>query len=121
MDILLTINGREYEAEIYDSETGRAFMALLPLSFEMEDENGTGKCRYLSKKLPVNSEEIEQINAGDIMLLGASCLTIFYEPSKAACSYTRLGRIKNPDSISRIAGRRDADVSFRHSDLENQA
>ena len=43
MDIVVTINGKPYDAEILDSETGRAFMALLPLSFEMEDENGTGK------------------------------------------------------------------------------
>ena len=113
MDILLTINGKEYEAEIFDSETGRAFSALLPLSFEMEDENGNEKCRYLSKKLPVKSEAVGRINAGDIMLFGPSCLVIFYDSFETSYSYTRLGRIKNPEDIKRIAGRRDADVSFK--------
>ena len=113
MDIVVTINGKPYDAEILDSETGRAFMALLPLSFEMEDENGTGKCRYLSKKLPVKSEAVGSIAAGDIMLFGASCLVVFYDSSDTDCSYTRIGRIKNPDDLKRIAGRRDADISFR--------
>ena len=39
MDIIVTINGKTFPAEIHDTAAGRAFMDMLPLSFEMEELN----------------------------------------------------------------------------------
>ena len=58
MDIIVTINGKEFLTEILDTEAGRAFLDMLPLSFEMEELNGNEKCRYLPKKLPVAAEAV---------------------------------------------------------------
>ena len=113
MDIIVTINGKEYLTEILDTEAGRAFLDMLPLSFEMEELNGNEKCRYLSKKLPAAAEAVGSIEAGDIMLFGASCLVIFYRSFSTSYSYTRLGKIKNPEGLAEAAGSWDAAVTIR--------
>ena len=113
MDIIVTINGKEFLTEILDTEAGRAFLDMLPLSFEMEELNGNEKCRYLPKKLPVAAEAVGNIEAGDIMLFGASCLVIFYRSFSTSYSYTRLGKIKNPEGLAEAAGSWDAAVTIR--------
>ena len=113
MDIIVTINGKTFPAEIHDTAAGRAFMDMLPLSFEMEELNGNEKCRYLSKKLTQTSENVKEIEAGDIMLFGPSCLVVFYKSFSTTYSYTRIGKIDNPENIDKAAGKWDAEVSFR--------
>ena len=112
MDIKAIVNGREFKASIDDSEAGRAFMELLPLRFEMEEMNGNEKCRYLSRKLPTAPEAVGSIESGDIMLFGASCLVLFYDSFATSYSYTRIGRIDDPEGLKAAAGRFDADVAF---------
>ena len=113
MDIIVTINGKTFPAEIHDTAAGRAFMDMLPLSFEMEELNGNEKCRYLPKKLPVAAEAVGNIEAGDIMLFGASCLVIFYRSFSTSYSYTRLGRIIDAAGLTEAAGSWDASVTIR--------
>ncbi len=111
MDIKVKMNGRIFSAELFDTESGKAFHALLPLSFEMEDTDGCMKTRYLSKKLPVNAESCTPA-AGDIILIGASCLNIVYEDIGVAKNCTRIGRIEESGDLAPAAGRKDADVTF---------
>lgn len=113
MDIIVTINGKAFPAEIHDTAAGRAFMDMLPLSFEMEELNGNEKCRYMSKKLPVAAEAVGNIEVGDIMLFGASCLVIFYRSFSTSYSYTRLGRIIDAAGLAEAAGSWDASVTIR--------
>ena len=71
MDIKVKMNGRIFSAELFDTESGKAFHALLPLSFEMEDTDGCMKTRYLSKKLPVNAEFTPKtVNTDSLIILG---------------------------------------------------
>ena len=112
MDIIVTINGKTFPAEIHDTAAGRAFMDMLPLSFEMEELNGNEKCRYLSKKLPVAAEAVGNIEAGDIMLFGASCLVIFYRSFSTSYSYTRVGSVDNPQQLAEALGRGNVKVTF---------
>ncbi len=112
MNIKVTVNGKEFAAEIYDSKAGKAFCAMLPLSFEMEELNGNEKCRYLSKKLPASPEAVGRIECGDIMLFGPSCLVVFYDSFDTTYSYTRIGRILNPEGLKKAAGKWDAEISF---------
>ena len=106
MDIIVTINGKTFPAEIHDTAAGRAFMDMLPLSFEMEELNGNEKCRYLPKKLPVAAEAVGNIEAGDIMLFGASCLVLFYDSFATSYSYTRIGRIDDPEGLGKSTPRK---------------
>ena len=67
----------------------------------------------LSKKLTEESKKVGKIEKGDIMLFGKSCLVIFYKSFETPYSYTRIGKILNPDGLEKAAGSWDAEVSFR--------
>lgn len=112
MDIKVIVNGTEFIAELFDNRTSEEFRKLLPLRFEMEELNGNEKCRYLSKKLPADSESVGNIEAGDIMLFGTSCLVLFYRSFSTTYSYTRIGRIRNTEGLEKAAGKWDAEISF---------
>ncbi len=107
------INRKEFEAELAATKAAEEFKALLPLTFEMEDMNGNEKCRYLSKKLTEDSKAAGRVEKGDIMLYGRSCIVIFYKSFDTTYSYTRIGRIINPEELEKAAGRWDAEVTFR--------
>ena len=81
------INGKEFTAELSETKAATEFSELLPLTFEMEELNGNEKCRYL--------------------------LVIFYKSFETPYSYTRIGKILNPDGLEKAAGSWDAEVSFR--------
>lgn len=107
------INGKEFTAELSETKAATEFSELLPLTFEMEELNGNEKCRYLSKKFTEESKKVGKIEKGDIMLFGKSCLVIFYKSFETPYSYTRIGKILNPDGLEKAAGSWDAEVSFR--------
>lgn len=107
------INGKEFTAELSETKAAAEFSELLPLTFEMEELNGNEKCRYLSKKLTEESKKVGKIEKGDIMLFGKSCLVIFYKSFETPYSYTRIGKILNPDGLEKAAGSWDAEVSFK--------
>lgn len=52
------------------------------------------------------------IRAGDLMLYGSSCVVLFYETFSSGYSYTRLGRIDNPEGLSATVGGGNVTVSF---------
>ena len=113
MEIKVTVNGIEFIADLLNNKTAEEFTKMLPLSFEMEELNGNEKCRYLSKKLPAESETVGRIEEGDRMLFGASCLVLFYKSFDTTYSYTRIGKIRNTEGLEKAAGKWDAAVSFK--------
>ena len=113
--MIITVNGKEFMAELANTKAAEEFSAMLPLRFEMEEINGNEKCRYLSKKLTPESSCPGRIEKGDIMLFGQSCLIVFYASFNTTSSYTSIGRITNPEGLEKAAGRWDADISFKNS------
>lgn len=112
MYITVTVNGRSFAATLEDSATARAFAQMLPATFSMSELNGNEKYFYLDKSLPTDSTRPGTINAGDIMLYGSDCLVLFYETFSSAYSYTRIGKIDNPEGLSAAAGSGSAQISF---------
>lgn len=112
MKIKVTVNGKAYIATLSETKAAAAFYEMLPQKFEMEELNGNEKCRYLSRKLPAESENVGEINKGDIMLFGPSCLVVFYKSFSTSYSYTRIGKIDDPEDLDKAAGRWDAEISF---------
>ena len=113
MNIEVTVNGKKFTAVLADNKAAEMFYEMLPLSFEMEDQNGNEKCRYMSKKLPQETEAVGEIQMGDIMLFGPSCLVVFYKSFQTTHSYTRIGHIENADGLDKAAGGWDAEIAFR--------
>ncbi len=111
-NITITINGTSFAASLEDNEAGRAFAAMLPLTLNMSELNGNEKYHYLDESLPVESYRPGTIQAGDLMLYGSSCVVLFYETFSSGYSYTRLGRIDNPDGLSAAVGGGNVSVTF---------
>ena len=75
----LRINNKEYKLILYDNDTARDFLRMLPLTITMNDLNSNEKYYNLSKSLTTKSERAGSIKRGDFMLYGNNCLVLFYE------------------------------------------
>lgn len=114
--INITVGGRTYVATLADNAAARAFAALMPLTVSMNDLNGNEKYHYLETSLPVESSRPGTIHAGDLMLYGSSCVVLFYETFASGYSYTRLGRIDNPEGLAGVLGSGSVKVTFSRTD-----
>ena len=114
--ISININGTEFSAKLYDNSSAEVFADILPLSLEMQELNGNEKYYYLSNSLPTTTEKVGNINKGDIMLYGDSCIVIFYESFSTPYSYTRLGHIENSDGLEKAVGSSNAQVTISKQD-----
>ena len=108
--LTITINGMAFTATLADNDAANAFADLLPLTLNMNEMNGNEKYHYLDNSLPTDSYRPGIIQTGDLMLYGSSCIVLFYETFSSGYSYTRLGRIDNPEGLATAVG--NVSVSF---------
>ncbi|MDY5051655.1 MAG: cyclophilin-like fold protein [Candidatus Mucispirillum faecigallinarum] len=113
INITLDINGKIFNAVFYNNETAQKFAEMLPVTMNMTELNGNEKYYYLNTTLPVNSERVDTIKKGDIMLYGNNCIVIFYESFNTSYSYTKIGYIENPDNIKDALGSGSVNVTFK--------
>jgi len=111
MDIEIKINGKTFTAQIEDTETGRAFCDLLPMTLDMTELNGNEKYHYLLNGLPTNAQYCSTINAGDLMLFGNSCVVLFYGQA-GGYSYTLLGKLTSTEGLAEAVGTGNVSVTF---------
>ena len=110
--VIITVNGKEFNAVFYNNETANAFINMMPLTLNMSELNGNEKYYNLSTTLPVNSERVGSIKKGDIMLYGSNCIVIFYESFDTPYSYTKIGYIENTENLSSALGSGSVSVTF---------
>lgn len=110
--VIITVNGKEFNAVFYNNETANAFINMMPLTLNMNELNGNEKYYNLSTTLPVNSERVGSIKKGDIMLYGNNCIVIFYESFNTPYSYTKIGYIENTENLSAALGSGSVSVTF---------
>lgn len=111
-NITITVGGKAFPAVLEDNEAAAAFAAMLPVTLQMSELNGNEKYFYLDSPLPAHSTRPGTINEGDLMLYGSSCVVLFYETFRSGYSYTRLGRIANPDGLAEAVGDGSVQVHF---------
>lgn len=112
-NITINVGGRSFAATLEDNETTRAFVALLPMTVTMTEMNGNEKYYSLSQDLPTNTYRPGTIYNGDLLLWGSSTIVLFYETFSSSYSYTRLGKIDNPDGLAAAVGSGNVSVEFR--------
>ncbi len=110
--IKISVGDKNFSARLEENPSARAFSEMLPLEIEMNELNGNEKYFYLDKDLPSNSERVEKIHAGDLMLFGSNCVVIFYKDFSTSYSYTRLGRLENSSGLEKILGAGNISVKF---------
>ena len=111
-NIIITIKNKEYEAVLYDNSTVRELIKNFPISITMSDLNGNEKYYNFSKSFSTSSENVANINKGDIMLFGDNCLVIFYKSFSTRYRYTKLGYIKNLEDLENSLGKGDIEITF---------
>lgn len=103
--ITIKIGNTTFRAVLEDNATARAFAALLPLTMTMNELNGNEKYYMLSDNLPTASSRLGRIEKGDLMLYGSNCLVLFYDTFPTSYSYTRIGKIVEPDRLAAAVGK----------------
>ena len=111
-NIIITIKNKKYEAILYDNSTTKELIKNFPISITMSDLNGNEKYYNFSKSFSTSSENVANINKGDIMLFGDNCLVIFYKSFSTHYKYTKLGYIKNTEDLERSFGKGDISITF---------
>ncbi len=111
-NIIITIENKKYEAILYDNSTTKELIKKFPITITMSDLNGNEKYYNFSKSFPTSSENVANINKGDIMLFGDNCLVIFYKSFSTRYRYTKLGYIKNTEDLENSLGKGDISITF---------
>ena len=114
--IVVSVGESRFAAKVEDTETGRAFLAKLPLTISMTELNGNEKYAY-GVSLPTAAQYYNKIESGDLMLYGSNCLVLFYG-SAGGYSYTRIGKLVSTDGLAAAVGSGSADVTFEKAVLK---
>ena len=108
----MIVGSRRFAVTLEDNPTSRAFVQLLPATFELVELNGNEKYVTLPRSLPTNAVRPGMIRAGDVMLYGSDTLVVFYETFSSSYSYTRIGRVTGGDGLARALGPGNVRVAF---------
>ncbi|KAF1298688.1 hypothetical protein BAU15_10705 [Enterococcus sp. JM4C] len=108
----LICNEEKFELLLEANQTAKALKERFPLSLDMADLHRNEKYNYLAEELPTNSTPINRIEKGDVMLFGSDCLVIFYKSFETSYSYTRIGKIKNPEELSFLENEKTVRISI---------
>lgn len=82
------------------------------MALDMSELNGNEKYFYLDTSLTTDSYRPGNIQTGDLMLYGNNCVVLFYETFSSGYSYTRLGRVDNPEGLAVALGTGAVTVTF---------
>jgi hypothetical protein len=108
----MTVGTQRFDVTLEDNPTARAFVQLLPATFEMAELSGNEKHARLPRTLPGDATRPGTIRAGDLMLYGKDTLVVFYKTFSSPYSYPRIGRIEVVAALDQALGSGDASVAF---------
>ena len=93
-NVAATLNGHDFEIELVDNGTARAFAEMV------------------SDSLPSNPSNLGTIEAGDVMLYQDDYIVVFYETHPSSYAYTRIGKIADVSGLSSAVGSGSVEATF---------
>ena len=108
----MIVGTQRFGVTLEDNSTARAFVQLLPATFEMAELNGNEKHARLPRTVPTNAIRPGTIGAGDLMLYGKDTLVVFYKTFSSPYTYTRIGRIEDAAALEQALGSGNPRVAF---------
>ena len=112
MEIKILIGTSSFSATLENNATAKAFIKHLPLTITMTELNNNEKYFDLPENLPANASNPEIIRNGDLMLYGSNTLVLFYKSFSTSYSYTRIGKINDPEGLVEELGSGKVKVTF---------
>ena len=112
LDIQISVGDKTFNAVMYYNPAAREFINQLPMTLNMNELNGNEKYFYMDTKYSANYQNVNFINAGDLMLYGNNCIVLFYESFDTSYRYTPLGHIDNPEGVASVLGTGNVNVTF---------
>lgn len=111
--LTVTVGGREFTAAVEHNETTKTFLAMLPLTLNMNDFNGNEKVISLAESIRKEDSSCPgTINSGDIMCYGSDQLVIFYDTFSTVYSYVKIGHIDDAAGYEAALGSGSVEVTF---------
>ena len=111
--LIIKVGSSTFNATLLNNPAVTEFKQRLPLTINMSELNGNEKLYRFSTNLPANASNPGTIQTGDLMLYGANTLVLFYQTFSTTYSYTRLGRIDNPNGLAAALGSGSVTVAFQ--------
>ena len=108
----MTVGTQRFAVILEGNATARAFVQLLPATFDMAELNGNEKHASLPRSLPTNAVRPGTIRTGDVLLYGNDTLVVFYETFRSSYSYTRIGNIEESGGLAQALGPGNQRVTF---------
>lgn len=110
--INIQVASKTFSAKLVNNASSQALIAMLPMTLDMIELNDNEKYHHLLNKLPTNSQQVRNINIGDLMLYGSDSLVLFYKSFSTSYSYTRLGCIEDVSGLVNALGSDSVQVTF---------
>ncbi|WP_276503975.1 cyclophilin-like fold protein [Terrimonas pollutisoli] len=106
MKLRITVGDKVLTARLYDNVTTRDFIALLPITVNLEDFAGTEKIFYPSRTLSTNERKaVSDPAIGDINCYAPwGNIAIFYKNYSGSRDLIRIGRIEGAIDALSIPG-----------------
>lgn len=108
----MQVGDNNFEIELENNETSQDFASRLPLTINMRELNGNEKYAHFSKGFASNPKRAGTIETGDFMLFSTDTVVVFYETFDTSYSYTRMGKVTNPEKLKEVLGSEDVSVTF---------
>lgn len=106
----ITIGNNTFTATFANTVSAEALKKKLPLTLNMSDYGGFEKIATIDA-LPRADKKENSLSEGDIMLYSGNTLVLFYA-NHGGYSYTRIGKIDNPQGLKQALGTGNVTVKF---------
>lgn len=110
--IKIKVGSQTFTATLLINNSAKAFLEMLPLTFNMVELNNKEKYYDLSSSLPTQSSNPGTITNGDLMLYGSKTLVLFYKTFSTSYSYTKLGAVDDVTGWASALGSSNVIVTF---------
>ena len=78
----------------------------------MKNLNGNEVYYYFDESFKTNQQSVGTINKGDIYLYQDNCLVLFYKTFTTTYTYTKIGKVINPEGLDTLIGSGNVEVMW---------
>ena len=108
----IKMKGKEYQIELESSETANQIKSKLPFTISMKNLNGNEVYYNFDESFKTNQQSVGTINKGDIYLYRDNCLVLFYKTFTTTYTYTKIGKVINPEGLDTLIGSDNVEVMW---------